>query len=455
MQKIKKIDSFSSKLAFILVTAGAAVGLGNIWAFPFVVGNNGGGAFFLLYLVVLLLIATPVFVAELLLGRMGEASPPNALKALSKTYNTRVSWQWIAWVGMIATLLILSYYSVIAGQAVAYGVKSMMGEWSNLTPGGVLAVDGAYKDTVGTPALWHTVFMVLTTFVVAQDIRQGIERAAKWLMPLLFILLLFMVLYSMTTAGFGEAFAFLFTFEAVDFTPSMFITSFGLAFFTLSIGVGGIMMFGAYMGKEVKLGNAVGWIVLMDLVVAVMAGLAIFPLVFTHGLDAAAGPGLVFQTLPIIFASIVGGGVLGAAFFLLLTVAALTSAVSLMAPAVQWLTEKGWSRKKAAVVIGLIIYLLGYVTVFSFNIWSDWYPLSFIEALDGATLFDLIREGVNIVILPLGGFVFALLVGWVIPREAVQKALAANNGIIFKIWHVSLRYIVPLAIIALFLSSFI
>jgi len=214
-------------------------------------------------------------------------------------------------------------------------------------------------------------------------------------------------------------------------------------------------MYGAYMGDNIKLGSTVGWIVGMDLMVAILAGLAIFSLVFANGLDAAAGPGLVFQTLPIIFANVVGGSALGTAFFLLLTVAALTSAISLMAPSVQWLVEKGWSRRKAAVLMGFIIYILGYATVFSFNIWGNWAPLGFIDSLAHATIFDLIREGINAIVLPIGGLAFALMVGWGMSRSAVLKALPASGGVVFTVWYWSLRVVVPVAVFALLVSAFL
>jgi len=451
----KALDSFSSRIAFILVTAGAAVGLGNIWYFPFVVGKSGGGTFLILYVVMLLLIATPVFVAELLLGRMGAASPPTALKNLAKREGAKLPWHWIGWMGVVGTVFILSFYSVISGQALAYAGIAVTGDFTGLSAAEIVTLDAAFKANFLTPAIWHTAFMMLTTWVVAQDIRSGIERAGKYLMPLLFIILFLMVVYAVTTAGFGAAVDYMFTFSVIDITPSLLIKSFGLAFFTLSVGVGGIMMYGAYMGKDIKLGNTVGWIVGMDLMVAILAGLAIFSLVFAHGLDAGAGPGLVFQTLPIIFASVAGGSVLGTAFFLLLTVAALTSAISLMSPSVQWFVEKGWSRRKASVLMGFIIYILGYATVFSFNIWGDWAPLGFIESLSHATIFDLISETINVIVLPIGGLAFALMIGWGMSRTSVMKALPAEGGMVFTIWYWSLRVLVPLAVLALFVSAFL
>jgi len=452
---VKALESFSSRLAFILVTAGAAVGLGNIWAFPFVVGKSGGGTFLILYVVMLLLIATPVFVAELLLGRMGAASPPIALNNLAKKEGVKLPWHWIGWMGVIGTVLILSFYSVISGQAMAYAGIAATGDFTGLTAAEIVAIDTSFKADFLVPAIWHTLFMMLTTWVVAQDIRSGIERAGKYLMPLLFIILLLMVAYGLTTGGIGAAVDYMFTFSVIDITPSLLIEAFGLAFFTLSIGVGGIMMYGAYMGDNIKLGSTVGWIVGMDLMVAILAGLAIFSLVFANGLDAAAGPGLVFQTLPIIFANVVGGSALGTAFFLLLTVAALTSAISLMAPSVQWLVEKGWSRRKAAVLMGFIIYILGYATVFSFNIWGNWAPLGFIDSLAHATIFDLIREGINAIVLPIGGLAFALMVGWGMSRSAVLKALPASGGVVFTVWYWSLRVVVPVAVFALLVSAFL
>ena len=230
-------NTFSSRLAFILVTAGAAVGLGNVWFFPFAVGQNGGGTYLVLYLIILLLIATPVFVAELLLGRLGKASPPTNLKNLAKESGSRVPWVWVAWIGLISTILILSYYSIIAGQAMAYGFASLKGRWTGMGAESVVAVDTGFKASIAEPAFWHTLFIALTAWVVAKDIRAGIERTAKYLMPILFLLLVGLVLYSTTTSGFGEAVDYLFTFKAVEITPELFISAFGVAFFTIVLGI--------------------------------------------------------------------------------------------------------------------------------------------------------------------------------------------------------------------------
>lgn len=450
-----KLPSFSSRFAFIMVTAGAAVGLGNVWAFPFVVGMNGGGSFIVIYLLALLLVATPVLMAELLLGRMGAASPPTALANLATKAGSRQKWSLVGWVGLVGTIVILSFYAVIAGQSMAWGLLAASGEFSGASSDAIVAMDQDHKATVYGPMLWHSLFLLMTTLVVTRDIRSGIERTGKYLMPALFVILAGLVFYASSTTGFGKALDFLFNFRAIDLKPALLIEAVGQAFFTLSVGVGGVMMFGAYMGDDVKMGPAVFAIVLMDLVVALLAGLAIFPLVFAEGMDPSAGPGLVFITLPVIFARITGGAVIGTAFFLLLTFAAITSAISLLAPTVQRLNEAGWSRTKAAFVMGGAAWLLGFATIFSFNIWQDWHPLSFIGALDGKTVFELMREGVSNIILPLAGVAYAYMVGWRLKREDVRQGLLMPEGIIFNIWYFSIRFIVPLAIAALFLSSLV
>lgn len=447
-----KLPSFSSRFAFIMVTAGAAVGLGNVWAFPFVAGMNGGGSFLVIYLLALFLVATPVFMAELLLGRMGAASPPTALSNLQAKAGDKASWAIVGWVGLAGTIIVLSFYAVIAGQTMAWGLKSASGLFAGQAGSTIDTMDGDFKSTVWNPLIWHSLFIGLTILVVTRDVRVGIERVGKWLMPLLFIILVGLVIYASNTSGFAQAIDFLLTFRPVDLTSGLLLEAVGQAFFSLSVGVGGIMMFGAYMGGDVRMGPAVFWIVIMDLVVALLAGLAIFPLVFSEGMDPAAGPGLVFKTLPIIFARLDGGAIIGTAFFLLLTFAAITSAISLLAPTVQRLHEAGWSRTKAAITMGLCAWALGFATIFSFNIWQEWYPLSFVAVLDGKTIFELMREGVSNIILPLAGVAYAYMVGWRLKREDIRSGLLMEDGIIFKSWYFSIRFIVPAAIAALFLS---
>jgi len=448
----KQHPTFSSRLGFILVTAGAAVGLGNVWSFTFVAGKNGGGGFVLVYLLTLLFVAAPVFMAELLLGRMGRASPPTALKKLQVQTGARLPWALPGWVGLVASVFVLSFYSVIAGQVVAYGFEALKGGFAGWSTDQVLALDRDFKANPVSPIFWSALFIFLAGAVVSLEVRSGLERAGKWLMPVLLIMLVGLVGFSAAKADFAAGFDFLFGFHELKLTPHILMEAVGQAFFTLSIGIGGIMLLGSYMGKDVHLPKASAWIILMDVSVALLAGLAIFPLLFSANMDPAVGPGLVFVTLPLVFADIPGGALLAFIFFLLLSFAAFTSATSLLATPTARMEENGWSRRKAALFLGGSSFILSLATTLSFSTWSDFYPLAF-AGLDGMTPFDLIREGINNIVLPLGGLAFALMVGWGLKREAVQAALPLENSALFSVWYAVLRYLVPVAITALFVTA--
>jgi len=443
--------SFSSRIGFILVTAGAAVGLGNVWSFTYVAGKNGGGGFMLVYLLALFLIAAPVFMAELLLGRMGKASPTEALKRLQAKAGSRLPWAFPAWVGIISTLFILSFYSVIAGQVMAYAAEALRGGFAGWSVDQITALNNSFTAGPYEPSLWAAIFMALSALIVSAGVRRGLERTSRYLMPGLFLMLIGLVVYASIRGDFAAALDFLFGFHEVELSPSIFMEAVGQAFFTLSVGVGGIMIYGSYMGADVKLAQASAWIVLMDLCVALLAGLAIFPLLFAHNMDPAVGPGLVFVTLPIVFSEIPGGAIVAFIFFLLLTFAAITSSIALMSPATQRLVELGWRRGSAAWLVAGISFGLSLLTTLSFNEWKDVYPLAFL-GLEQHTFFDLIREGVNNIVLPFGGLAFALMVGWGLKRVHVRKALPLPEGGLFSLWYGVLRYLVPIAIVALFLS---
>lgn len=443
--------SFSSRLGFILVTAGAAVGLGNVWSFTYVAGKNGGGGFMLIYLVTLIAIAAPVFMAELLLGRMGKASPTTALKKLQQEAGSSLPWRLPAWLGLASTILILSFYCVIAGQVMAYGLEALKGGFAGWSAEEVSALNDAFKASPLEPSLWAAAFMALSAFIVSAGVRGGLERTSRYLMPALFLMLIGLVVFAAVRGDFAAAINFLFGFHDMKLSPAIFMEAVGQAFFTLSVGVGGIMIYGSYMGKDVNLPRATVWIVMMDLLVALLAGLAIFPLLFAYGMDPAVGPGLVFVTLPLVFSEIPGGALLAFIFFLLLTFAAITSSIALMSPATQRLIEAGWSRGKAAWLVAGLGFGLSIFTTLSFNHWQDFYPLAFI-GFTHHTFFDLIREGVNNIVLPFGGLSFALMIGWGLKRAEVRAALPMAEGGLFSLWYGVLRYLVPVAIVALFIS---
>lgn len=451
----KGFPTFSSRLAFILVAAGSAVGLGNIWAFPFVAGQNGGGGFVLVYLAALLLVAMPALMSELILGRLGRASPPNALKKLQSLSGRKVvPWSFFGWMGLIANVFVLSFYSVIAGQAMAYIMFAFEGAFTGLTSQGAIGIDNSYKASLYGPFKWTITFISITAFIAAFNIRTGLESAGKYMMPMLFILLVVLVFYAGVHGDMPAAIHFLFGFENAHIDSGVVMQAVGQAFFTLSVGVGGLMMYGAYMGEEVNIAKAALWIVVLDLVIALLAGLMIFPLVFSEGVDPAAGPGLVFITLPILFGKLPSGDLMAALFFILLTFAAITSSISMISSAVARLEEAGWNRVLSSAVVGLIAFILSIVSIMSFGPMADLYPLAKIfPSLDGMTFFDLLLGGVNTIILPVGGFAFVVMVGWGLRRNMLEEAMAGVSPSLVSKLYWMWRYLVPLAIAALALSA--
>jgi neurotransmitter:Na+ symporter, NSS family len=360
---------WSSRFVFILAAVGSAVGLGNIWKFPYITGENGGGAFVVVYLVCIALIGVPIMMAEILIGRRGRQSPINTMRALVAEEKAHPAWRRLGWLGVVTGFLILSYYSVVAGWALAYVFRAGAGLFIGADAGTVSTLFGALLDSPESMLAWHTIFMVMTMAVVARGVRGGLERAVTLLMPALFVLLVILVLYALYEGDFARGAAFLFSpdFDKVfqhcellesgvkscRFSGEPLLIALGHAFFTLSLGMGAIMVYGSYMPGNASIARATLTIVVADTAAALLAGLAIFPIVFANGLEPASGPGLIFQTLPIAFGAMPGGQVFGTLFFVLLVFAAWTSAISLIEPAVAWLVEnRQMARVPAALAVG-------------------------------------------------------------------------------------------------------
>ena len=453
-------NQWSSRLAFMLAAIGSAVGLGNIWKFPYITGEYGGGAFVLVYLVCIALIGIPVMMAEILLGRRGRANPINTLRRLAQAEGASPAWGAVGWLGVLAGFLILSFYSVVAGWALAYGWEALLGAFAGLDGERAGALFQALTDSPQRLLFWHTLFMVMTVAVVARGVRSGLERLVTLLMPVLFALLAVLVGYAMAAGEFARGFHYLFdinfreVFETCDaagcrFTAEPVLVAMGHAFFTLSLGMGAIMVYGSYMPKEASIAGSTLMIAVADTLVALMAGLAIFPLVFANGLEPSAGPGLVFVSLPIAFGNMPGGQWVGVLFFALLTFAAWSSSISLMEPGVAWLTENGHlGRPRAALLLGGGAWLLGVGAALSFNLWSGADYQVF-----GKTLFDLLDYLTANIMLPLGGLCIALFAGWVMSRRADQEELAMRSPRLFGLWHFVIRYVAPAGIVLVFLNA--
>ena len=456
---------WSSRWAFILAATGSAVGLGNIWKFPYITGENGGGAFVLVYLACIAIIGIPIMMAEIMLGRRGRQSPINTMHTLSIEAGHSTHWQYLGWLGVLAGFLILSYYSVIAGWALAYVLRAATGVFNNAS---VESIKNVFVGLVGDPEkliAWHSLFMVLTMFVVARGVQGGLEKAVRFLMPALFIILVLLVGYSMQNGSFSKAVDFLFTpdFHALFYKLNEqgqeylswngVLVALGHAFFTLSLGMGAIMVYGSYLPANTSIAQTSFLIALADTAVALLAGLAIFPIVFANNLEPGSGPGLIFNTLPFAFGHMEGGLIFGTLFFTLLTFAAWTSSISLIEPAVAWLVENvRISRVKASVVMGLACWATGLLTVFSFNIWSDLKPLSGIKIFKDATIFDLLDYLTANIMLPLGGLLIAIFAVWIMSREASMEELDMGNRFAYKFWRFLVRYITPVAVIIVFLN---
>lgn len=443
---IKSHAQWSSRLGFVLAATGSAVGLGNIWKFPYMIGQSGGAAFVLVYLACIAMIGLPILVAEWMLGRRGQKNPINTMSELARVSGRHKGWAIIGVTGVLASFLILSFYSVIGGWALAYIGDSATGAFNGLTADSAGALFTGMLAKPGTLLLWHTAFMFLTVVVVAMGVTSGLERASKLLMPALGVLLLILIGYGITSGGFGRAVEFMFTPNWSLVTGKVVLAALGHAFFTLSLGMGIMMAYGSYLGKDVDLLRTARTVVIMDTVIAIGAGLAIFPIVFANGLDPAAGPGLVFVTLPLAFSSISGGAILGLMFFVLLTFAAITSSMSLLEPVVELIEERTpLSRMSATIVAGIATWALGIAALLSFNEWSN-------VLVFGLNFFDLLDQLTSKFLLPLTGLGVIIFTAWCLDQKGVRTELGlGDTG--FTIWTIVTRYIAPAGVLVVFISS--
>ncbi len=437
---------WSSRMAFILAVTGSAVGLGNIWKFPYITGQNGGGAFVLVYLFCVVLVGMPVMMSEILLGRRGRRNPVATMALLGAEEGGSTHWRWIGSMGVLAGILILSYYSVIAGWSLAYIEKSLSGVFSGASSDEVSGIFNMFIGDWKMVAGAHTLFMFLTVFVVARGVERGLEQAVRFMVPALFLLLLALLGYSINTGHFGEGVSYLFTPNWHALTWGTVLIALGQAFFTLSIGMGAIMAYGAYLPEETSITGSAASVVVADTSIAILSALVIFPIVFANGLDSAEGAGLVFHTLPLAFGQMGGGVFFATIFFILLTFAAWTSAIGLMEPAVAWIVESyGRTRAQAAVIVGVLIWAIGLGSVLSFNVLADFKFLN-------RTIFENVDYLTSNIMLPLGGLLITFFAGWVMCRNSSSDELGGATSI-YKIWRFLARWVAPIAILFVFLKA--
>ena len=446
-------QTWSSNWTFILAAIGAAVGLGNIWKFPYVVGVSGGGAFVIVYLVAVFLIAIPILIGELLIGRLGHRSPPVAVRSVARESKRSGSWSIIGWMGLIAGFLIATYYSVIAGWTLAYIFKAAAGY------GGAPATEVAQQfdllqEDPTMMTVWHTVFITLAMFIVARGLNDGIERTVSILMPALFVMMLVMIGYAGVAGDFSAGVEFLFNADFSKINAQTVLIAIGQAFFSIGVAMGLMMIYGAYVPESVSLTKSATIIAVADTLVAILAGLMIFPLVFSNNLDPGEGPGLIFKTLPTAFASMPGGQIFGALFFLLLAFAAVTSIIALIEPMIAFAEDQwGMARRKGCVVFGAIAWVLGLGTVLSFNTLKGFAPLSAFDVFDGMTIYALIDYFTANIMMPLGGILIAVFVGWMVRKDIIDEHLAFGNPLLASTWRWLMRIVAPVAILAVLITS--
>lgn len=460
--KVSVHGSWASRWVFILAATGSAVGLGSIWKFPYMVGVYGGGAFVLVFLACIALIGVPVMLAETLIGRRARLSPANALKVLAVEAGHSARWSWWAFAGMITALLILSFYSVVGGWSLDYILNMGKGDFQGATADQVGAYFGHVIADPWRLTFWHTAFMVLSAFVIAKGVVAGLERSLRIMMPILFVLLLVLLGYSMTTGHFMEGVHFMFDFNP-DRVMDGLLAAMGHAFFSLSVGVGSIMIYGAYMPKNASISGTVVGVALIDTFVSLLAGLALFPIVFASGLNPGEGPGLMFVTLPFAFGNVAFGQLMGVVFFVLVAVAAWSSAISLLEPMVAYLVERTKIRRFWVTFwLAFSCWFVGLGTVFSFNIWKQakffvneesGFHLYQWGAEQGLDFFGVVDFLTSRIMLPLGGLCFVVFAGWIMGRGAVRDELSMRSPVLFALTLFLMRYVAPLGILIVFAAQ--
>lgn len=444
-REISMHGQWSSFRAFVLALTGSTIGLGNIWKFGYMAGENGGGAFVLVYLLCLFTIGVPVMIAEILIGRRGGRNPIDTLHTLTAREGGSYLWRGLGWASVLTGFLVLSYYSVISGWALAYVFRAAAGMFKGATQEGVSSIFARLVSAPERLLAWHTLFMLMTVIIVAHGVRHGLERAVQLLVPVLFVLLLVMLGYSIYSGAFLQGYYFLFAPDFSRLTVTALLSAMAYAFFTLHLGMGAVMAYSAYLPRSASIVKASFLAVLLDTLAGLVAGLAIFPLVFSRGMKPDTGPALIFKSLPDALGHMPHGAFFGTLFFLLLVLAAWTSAISMLEPTVAWLVEnRGMSRVRAAAWSGAGAWLLGIGTLFSFNMTST-------DTLWGRTFFDLIDFVTANMLLPLMGLLTVVFAAWVMSRQSTRDELGLGEGYVYRAWWVLARYVAPVALFVIFL----
>ena len=446
IKDVQPRDSFTSKIGIIAAVAGSAVGLGNIWKFPYITGVFGGGAFVFVYLICIAIIGMPVMLSEFVIGRKAQRNAIGSFKKLAPG----TPWFVAGTMGIIAAFMILAFYGVVAGWTLEYLVKSIMNSFAGKNPAELEGMFGGFISKVTKPIFWQFVFMILTGWIVLAGIKGGIEKATKFLMPVLLIIILVLDIRAITLPGAGAGLAFLFKPDFSKLSAEGMLSALGHAFFSLSLGMGTLITYSSYMGKQENLATTAVQVTVADTGIALLAGIAIFPAVFAFGIEPGAGPGLVFITLPNVFQQMAGGYIFSLLFFLLLAIAALTSSISILEVVVAYFVEElKLARRNATIMATIAITIVGLPCSLSVGVMSK---VQFLEK----TFFDWLDFLAANVLLPLGGLLITAFVGWYLGREKT-RAEVTNEGQLkaayLPLFIFLAKFIAPVVIAIIFLHG--
>ncbi|RUR36019.1 sodium-dependent transporter [Vreelandella populi] len=431
---------------FVLAATGSAVGLGNIWKFPYITGEYGGGAFVLVYLACIFAVGVPVMMSEIAFGRRGRGSPIDAIRRVVNESGRSSAWSLLGWMAMLCGFLILSFYVVVAGWSFSYLWKMLTGGLAGTSVDDMAAVFGANNANPLNLGFWSTLVTLITMVIVGKGVQEGIEKSVGWMMPGLVIMLLLLIVFGMFSGGFGDAVRFLFSFNAGSLSSEGMLAALGHAFFTLSLASGAILTYGSYLPKGASIGRTSISVAIADTAVALMAGLAIFPVIFANGMNPGEGPGLIFMSLPLAFQAMPLGTLFGILFFVMLSMAALTSSISMVEATVSWLCDnKGFSRRSAAWSTGIVLWLISTAAMLSFNVGADW-------TLAGKTFFDWLDYITSRWMMPLGGLGTVVLAGFVLKNETFRDELGLAP-LPYALWLAMVRYVSPLGILVIFADA--
>jgi NSS family neurotransmitter:Na+ symporter len=438
---------WSSRFAFLMASVGFAVGLGNIWRFPYVAGENGGSAFVIIYLICAFLIGVPILIAELLIGRRGDAAPPIAMAKVAERSGRSRQWQWVGGMGLLAAFTIEIVYAVIVGWVLWYLFKAVTTGFAGMDTATAELEFAAVLASNEGMLFWTLTGLAITGLIIYAGVKNGIERAVTIMMPLMFALLIFLAIFNVFAGGFFEAMRWLFTpdFSKVGFNTVL--AAVGQAFFSIGVAMGGMMIYGSYLPRGISIPQSVVLIVIADTAVALLAGLVIFPAVFKNGLDPAAGAGLIFQTLPVAFAQMPGGHIFGVLFFVMLAVAGITSMVGLVECVNGWIEEKfGVPRHKSALMVVGSVAVLSVLSCLSYNVLGD-------VQIAGRNFNDTFDFFSNQVLLPLGGLLIAVFAGWAMRPDESREELEGVGAQTYRLWYFLIRYAVPPVLLVIFVMG--